>query len=236
MPPVWVNANELKRVLENLLSNALRAVVQRTELQRANSQPSYPGLITVDLGLDEVSNQVWFTVADNGIGIPERKLKLIFEHGFTTKNRATEKGGEGLWLVNWFLHKAGGNISVASTVGQGTEFMIRLPVYQAPAEEEAAVSQPESAQGEDKAQMAALSRQPSVVSPEYGGIDLTAANQNLQIKRDKKGVPLPLPLQNIQNIHIDGLQPLIIDVQPAKLQTFPFLLSAAKEEKGQRPF
>ena len=48
-----------------------------------------------------------------------------------------------------------------------------------------------------------------------GGIDFNAANLNLQIKRDGTGVPLPISQQNLENIHIDGLVPIIIDIKPA---------------------
>ncbi|MFH0753722.1 MAG: hypothetical protein V2A70_04080, partial [Candidatus Omnitrophota bacterium] len=47
-----------------------------------------------------------------------------------------------------------------------------------------------------------------------GGIDLNSANLNLQIKRDGAGVPLPVRMQNLENIRIDGLTPEIILIQP----------------------
>ncbi|MBF0522379.1 MAG: hypothetical protein HQL24_04895 [Candidatus Omnitrophica bacterium] len=48
-----------------------------------------------------------------------------------------------------------------------------------------------------------------------GGIDLNAANLNLQIKRDGNGIPLPVSQQNLENIQIDGLVPVILDIRPA---------------------
>jgi len=48
-----------------------------------------------------------------------------------------------------------------------------------------------------------------------GGIDFNAANLNLQIRRDGKGVPLPIDQQDLQNINIDGLIPVIIRIRPA---------------------
>ncbi|MBF0123186.1 MAG: hypothetical protein HQL21_07280, partial [Candidatus Omnitrophica bacterium] len=50
---------------------------------------------------------------------------------------------------------------------------------------------------------------------EYGGIDLNAANLDMQIKRDGKGVPLPVSQQDLENIKIDGLVPVILNIQPA---------------------
>ncbi len=52
------------------------------------------------------------------------------------------------------------------------------------------------------------------LSKDLGGIDLNAANLNLQIKRDGKGVPLPISDQNLENIRIDGLVPIIIEIKP----------------------
>ncbi len=69
------------------------------------------------------------------------------------------------------------------------------------------------------------------VSPDYGGIDVT--NVPLQIKRDQNGVPPPLPLQNIPNIHLEGLFPIILDVQPATFQNLPFLLSLSDQKNLQ---
>jgi len=48
-----------------------------------------------------------------------------------------------------------------------------------------------------------------------GGIDMNSANLNLQIKRDGNGVPLPVSQQDLENIHIDGLVPVILEIRPA---------------------
>ena len=48
-----------------------------------------------------------------------------------------------------------------------------------------------------------------------GGIDFNAAHLDLQIKRDGNGVPLPINQQDLDNIHIDGLIPVILDIKPA---------------------
>ncbi|MBF0489848.1 MAG: hypothetical protein HQL15_04435 [Candidatus Omnitrophica bacterium] len=47
-----------------------------------------------------------------------------------------------------------------------------------------------------------------------GGIDFNAANLNLQIKRDGKGVPLPIAQQDLENININGLIPIILEIKP----------------------
>ena len=58
-----------------------------------------------------------------------------------------------------------------------------------------------------------------------GGIDLNPALLDLQIKRDGNGVPLPLPMQPIENMHIEGFLPVIINVTP--VTNLPLLLGLA---------
>jgi phosphoglucomutase len=76
----------------------------------------------------------------------------------------------------------------------------------------------------------ALSRQADTVristgSENVGGIDLNPALLDIQIKRDGNGVPLPLPQQPIQNMHIHGFMPVIINITP--LSNMPLLLGMA---------
>ncbi len=66
-----------------------------------------------------------------------------------------------------------------------------------------------------------------------GGIDLNPANLNLQIKRDGKGVPLPLPMQDIPNINVNGFIPVIINIQP--IPNLPQLLGASLTPQEKQP-
>jgi 6-phosphogluconolactonase/glucosamine-6-phosphate isomerase/deaminase/CheY-like chemotaxis protein len=50
--------------------------------------------------------------------------------------------------------------------------------------------------------------------PKYGGIDLNTANLKLQIKRDGNGIALPLQMQDVSNIKVDGFVPTIIEIKP----------------------
>ncbi|MCC6758231.1 MAG: DUF952 domain-containing protein [Candidatus Omnitrophica bacterium] len=68
-----------------------------------------------------------------------------------------------------------------------------------------------------------------------GGIDFDPTNMNLQIKRDGKGVPLPLPQQNLEQINIQGLVPIIINIVPINSQTLPIFLGQAEKEPGREP-
>jgi signal transduction histidine kinase len=65
-------------------------------------------------------------VADTGNGMAPEFLRTAFEPFVTTKG---EKGtGLGLWIVRGILQNHGGKLRVRSRVGQGTVFMIDLPV------------------------------------------------------------------------------------------------------------
>jgi len=50
---------------------------------------------------------------------------------------------------------------------------------------------------------------------DLGGIDMNAANLRMYIKRDGRGVPLPVGQQDLAQIHIDGLVPVILEIRPA---------------------
>ncbi len=72
-----------------------------------------------------------FTVADNGIGIPQNDLENIFQRFYTVNKAHSKKmGGSGLGLsiVDNIITKHYGRISVDSTLGQGTTFTIILPI------------------------------------------------------------------------------------------------------------
>jgi signal transduction histidine kinase len=71
------------------------------------------------------------TVTDNGIGIPADRLPYIFDRFYQVDDRATrsyEGTGIGLALTKELVELMQGQITVASTVGEGTSFTILLPV------------------------------------------------------------------------------------------------------------
>jgi len=68
------------------------------------------------------------TVKDYGMGIPKEDQKYIFDSFFRSKNVANIKGtGLGLNIVNEFVKKLGGKIIFKSELGEGSEFIVRLP-------------------------------------------------------------------------------------------------------------
>ena len=73
-------------------------------------------------------DQAVICVSDNGCGVPEENLSKLYDPFFTTKEvgRGT---GQGLAISHSIVvDKHGGDISVSSKVGVGTEFTIRLPI------------------------------------------------------------------------------------------------------------
>jgi two-component system NtrC family sensor kinase len=89
-----------------------------------------------------VDKEVHIIIEDNGHGIPEEILPNIFEPFFTTK--ATGEGtGLGLSITYGLIKKLGGDISVHSTIGQGTAFTLTFPI-KSDTHEHATNSQPES--------------------------------------------------------------------------------------------
>jgi signal transduction histidine kinase len=85
-----------------------------------------PNRITIQTRM--LDGQVSITIADNGNGIPDDVKDRIFDHLFTTK--AVGKGtGLGLAIARQIVEdNHGGQITVNSIPGQGTEFVIVLPI------------------------------------------------------------------------------------------------------------
>jgi signal transduction histidine kinase len=107
--------NKLERIMLNLLSNAFKYTDSK-------------GHIFVNV--EDKGESVLITVEDDGKGIPEDKLGLIFQR-FGQANRSLsrdcEGSGIGLYLVKSLVELHNGKISVTSTQGKGSKFFIELP-------------------------------------------------------------------------------------------------------------
>ncbi len=89
-----------------------------------------PAHITIKLAYE--GDGVNISIADRGIGISPTDLEHIFERFYTVdKARSRRSGGAGLGLsiVRTIIEKHYGTISVTSAIGQGTTFLIRLPIH-----------------------------------------------------------------------------------------------------------
>jgi two-component system, OmpR family, sensor histidine kinase SenX3 len=106
----------LVTALRNLLENAVAYSPERT---RVAITPTRDGVDTAEI-----------TVADQGIGIPERDLERIFERFYRVdpaRSRATGGTGLGLAIVKHVVAAHSGKVTVWSKEGQGSTFSLRLP-------------------------------------------------------------------------------------------------------------
>ena len=111
-----VDITRINLVLTNLVENAIKYNHEHGEV-----------IVTVDADEEYFS----FTVADNGIGIPEEDLNRIYERFFRVdKSRSREIGGTGLGLsiTRSAILRHHGTISVESREGEGTTFIVRIPL------------------------------------------------------------------------------------------------------------
>ena len=109
-PPVSIDEAQIRQVLVNLLRNAREATPRG-------------GRIRIATGLSD--DTVELAVSDTGPGVPREVVPLIFDAFFTTKEDGT---GLGLPLVRQIVLAHGGTIRCESAPGQGTTFLVRLPV------------------------------------------------------------------------------------------------------------
>ena len=112
---------EIGRVIVNLLNNAFYAV---SEKQKQNPNGYQPAVI---LSTAKHNGKVEIKVKDNGNGIQQKVVDKIFQPFFTTK--PTGQGtGLGLSLAYDIVKSHGGEIKVETKEGEGSEFVIQLPV------------------------------------------------------------------------------------------------------------
>ncbi|MFB2921230.1 response regulator [Aerosakkonema sp. BLCC-F2] len=120
LPYIHVDPEQLWRVFENLIGNALKY----------NS----PGItLTLDAQVDAKTSMLRVTVADNGVGIPKAECDKLFElyvRGKDTKDRTGS--GLGLYICRQIVEVHGGQIGVKSELGKGTQFWFTLPLSIAP--------------------------------------------------------------------------------------------------------
>jgi signal transduction histidine kinase len=114
LPPVRGMAGQLTQVFVNLFTNAAHAMAEG-------------GVLRVRMHTNPKLHTLTIEVCDTGTGIDERDMPQIFEPFFTTK---TEGRGTGLGLsiVHGIMDAHGGTIEASSVVGEGTVFLLNLPL------------------------------------------------------------------------------------------------------------
>ncbi len=112
---------DIGRVILNLITNAFYVVDEKKKSGVENYEP------TVTVSTKKIGDKVEVRVKDNGNGIPQKVLDKIFQPFFTTK--PTGQGtGLGLSLSYDIVKAHGGELKVETKEGEGSEFVIVLPV------------------------------------------------------------------------------------------------------------
>ncbi|TAF96282.1 MAG: GHKL domain-containing protein [Cytophagia bacterium] len=126
LPQIKIVPQDMGRVLLNLINNAFYAVSKRNAISTIPDAKKYKP--TVKVSVQQIDNQVQITIADNGTGISKENLAKIFQPFFTTKPTG-EGTGLGLSLAYDIVTKGhGGTIEVESAEGEGTTFILKLPI------------------------------------------------------------------------------------------------------------
>jgi signal transduction histidine kinase len=115
VPKVYADAIHLRRVLDNLLGNALKFTPEG-------------GRISIQVSAQD--DEVILLVSDTGIGIPPEQLDKIFQRFYQVDGSTKRRYGGvglGLALVKEIVESHAGSLSVTSEMGQGTNFRICLP-------------------------------------------------------------------------------------------------------------
>lgn len=118
IPMVECYPGKLNQVFLNMMSNAIHAIHKRWGEGKG-------GMLTLSTRNDET--HVYVSIKDNGTGMDEATKKKLFEPFFTTKD-VGEGTGLGLSIAYNTIRKHNGTIQVNSAIGEGTEFIIAIPI------------------------------------------------------------------------------------------------------------
>ncbi|MEH1807026.1 ATP-binding sensor histidine kinase [Nostoc sp.] len=126
LPKIECFPGQLNQVFMNILANAIDALDESNSGRSFEQIQANPNRIKITTSLKV--KQVEVSIADNGQGMSELVKQKIFDHLFTTKSVGK---GTGLGLAiaqSIVVEKHGGSLVVNSTQGEGTEFVITLPI------------------------------------------------------------------------------------------------------------
>ncbi len=117
LPAIYADPDRMRQVLFNLIGNAIKYTNEGDQIQ-------------IETGKKD--DYVYFSVADHGPGVPESDIPRLFElyHRTEDARKSMTKGlGLGLFIVKAIVDLHHGRIFVRSELGQGTEFLVYIPVY-----------------------------------------------------------------------------------------------------------
>lgn len=116
LPQIETDREKLKRIVSNILSNAIRYTPRQGQVRVILEQPD---------------DHLMLTVADSGVGIPAHDQHKVFSKFFRSSNvikLAPDGTGLGLFITKSLVDAMGGKLSFESTEGKGAIFYLTLPV------------------------------------------------------------------------------------------------------------
>ncbi|MEH1933258.1 MAG: response regulator [Nostoc sp.] len=128
LPELECFIGQLNQVVMNLLANAIDALEESNIGRTYIEIEANPNQVLIQTTLTENKNHILIRIKDNGVGMSADVQQKIFDYLFTTK--AVGQGtGLGLSIARQIIvEKHGGTLEVNSALGQGSEFIIKLPI------------------------------------------------------------------------------------------------------------
>ena len=129
LPPVQCYAGQLNQVFMNILTNAIDAIDEYNKQRSLEEIKNHPSTIWICTQVLD-RNQVIVLIGDNGSGMSEEVRGKLFDPFFTTKPVGS---GTGLGMsisYQIIVEKHGGQLECISAPGQGTSFLIQIPIQQ----------------------------------------------------------------------------------------------------------
>ena len=131
LPDIAMDPVDLHQILVNLVINARDAMSATGRITIGLARVHCEARACATCHESFTGDYLELTVADDGQGIAQEVLPRIFEPFFTTK-AVGEGSGMGLAMVHGLAHRAGGHVTVTSSVGVGSMFHVHLPLATAP--------------------------------------------------------------------------------------------------------
>jgi signal transduction histidine kinase len=128
LPDLECFVGQLNQVFMNLLANAIDALEESNIGQTYIEIEANPNQILIQTTLTEDNNHILIRIKDNGLGMSAHIQQKIFDYLFTTKP-VGQGTGLGLSIARQIVvEKHGGTLEVNSALGQGSEFIVKLPI------------------------------------------------------------------------------------------------------------
>jgi two-component system, NtrC family, nitrogen regulation sensor histidine kinase NtrY len=124
LPPVRLDVEQIRRVVINLVDNAIEAMVNAAASPAGAAAAAGTPSITIETQHDPGNAVARIVIADNGPGVPAADREKLFMPYYSTKGRGS---GLGLAIVRRIVAEHGGSIEVGDNVPQGSRFVIELP-------------------------------------------------------------------------------------------------------------